>query len=145
MHGTLSRENIVLSVIKFFTDNLTSAPITYDTWFELMEGHEKWYSVNFGDFDFENKMAQFDLTIICLSNGNYENYELASHVDDLMDVIISDEDNKLSVDLYDTSSEPWVKCGGMSFFVQGQPSEDRLEDGTKYVLVDIFVKWGTML
>jgi hypothetical protein len=143
MHPTLSRENVVLSLIKFFTDNITTAPVDYDTWFEVRENDDKWYSINFGEFNF-GKISRFPLTVVCLIQGTFENYDLAKHVDNFMSKIVSDSDNKLGVDLYDTSVTPWAKAGGFSFILENQ-DEGKLENGTKFVLIDISVKWGTML
>lgn len=142
MHPTLKRENLVLSLIKFFTDNITSAPVVYDEWFEVRDD-EKWYSINFGEVNFDT-ISAFPLTVICLIKNTYENYDLAKHADDFMSKVISDNDIKLGVDLFDVSVEPWVKCGGLSFMLKHN-EEGKLEDGAKFVLVDILVKWGTIL
>lgn len=143
MHSTLKRENVILSLIKFFTDSITSAPVIYDKWFDVIE-QDEWYSVNLGDIDWGN-MSSMPLTIICCKRGTFENYDLANFVDKMMVILIPDGDKKLSVDLYDTTVTPWIKMGGFSFILKKQETDDVLSDGTKYVLIDILVKWGTML
>lgn len=149
----LSREeNVQGSIKKFFVDVFGDSLVTFDKSLASPDVRTdttkvQWLLIQFGTFA-RNDLADYTLTISCMTRKDPESVELAKLVDSVMALLLDStkSDGMGRIPLYDVSILPWVKIGGMAVqeVVDSFPFE-MAGDETKARILSARLRWGAAI
>lgn len=149
-----SREaNVRDSIKKYFVDNLyktESIELTFDIGLDTPHIQDpnspidKWVSVNFGEFNFDN-LSEYNLQVFCCSRNDPEGFKLAQLRDKVMGYLTdgTKTDGLARISFYRSyASQAWELLGALLVFVEQESKQMIGPDGTKYKLIPVTLKWG---
>jgi hypothetical protein len=153
---TAREANIRDSVKKYFVENLSRTeglPLTFDRSLATpviqgdAESVDKWVSVNFGYLD-ADAFASMMLTIYCCTRKDAEGFKLAQLRDKVMGYLTdrTQTDGMRRITFYRSyESQAWDVIGGL--LVQLDPESDQFEaeDGTKYKMLNVRLRWAAKI
>jgi hypothetical protein len=150
---TAREANVRDSVKKYFVDNLyrgESIELTFDTALDTPKIQnpnspiDKWVSINFGSFDFDN-MSEYDLRIFCCARNDPEGFKLAQLRDKVMGYLTDNtkNDGMARIPFYKSYADrAWELLGGLLLFVETESGQMTAPDGTKYKMIPVTMRWG---
>lgn len=150
---TARRTNFKDSVRKFFIDNVRSVgglQVTFDKGFGVpkVQGTEvdKWVSVNFGDIELKT-LTRSELRVYCCSRNDSEGFKLAQTRDTVVEHLTDADktDTMKRINLYKTTPSSWTVIGTMVISNIMDMGEGELEDGTKFLLLNVTIMWPSVI
>jgi hypothetical protein len=148
---TAREANVRDSIKKFFVDNIyrtEGVEVTFDTELSTpkIQGIEvdKWITINFGEFNFDN-MSDYNIDVYCCTKNDSEGFKLAQLRDKVMGYLTdsSKADGMGRVTLYRSYADrPWEIIGYLMVFVETESKQMVAPDGTKFKMIPCTLKWG---
>lgn len=102
----------------------------------------KWLAVNYKTTTPKNVSMQM-VQLACCTRKDAEGETLADFRDTVMGYLTDTTNNTRRITLYDSS---WSKLGAMMVYIDNESGgPQRAEDGTKFWLISITLKWGAKI
>ena len=142
MDPTLREVNIWKSVKKFFVDGLEGSGII--PYFDRIisrpskEAPDKWVNVLVENPN-PAHVSSATMTVFCFSREDHEGDDLAQVRDKVLELLYPK-----FVDLYDASTDPWTKVGGMMVTVSQQSNTVYNPDNSKMLYIQTTLRWGAV-
>jgi hypothetical protein len=98
--------------------------------------------VNFGSFiGDDGPLATHGVMIFCCSRKDPEGYRLIQLRDKVMGYL-TDPTGRRRITLYKSNDTPWTALGAMMVYLDPESGQMEAEDGTKFKILNIRLKWG---
>ncbi len=143
--------NVRKSFKKFMVDNLNTienirVSFDMDITPPMVQGvaSETWISVNYGSAMPDTVSSQM-INLVCCTRKDTEGYSL----DLLRDIVLgyltdtTISDGLKRITLYNVTTSPWTQVGTMLVYIDSESGQQRAEDGTKFWIISITLKWGS--
>lgn len=154
LDSTARSANIRDSIKKYFVTNLSTTEglfLSFDTSLSTpnIQGTavDKWVMIRFGDLD--RKFGSHILNVYCCTRKDSEGFKLCQLTDKVMGYLTdaTQTDGMARIPLYRSSAtESWTLLdGGFVVIVEGESSQYESEDDTKFVIINIRLRWGAKI
>lgn len=142
MDATLRETNLWRSIKKLFVDGLESTEIV--PYFDRIvsnptkDAPNKWINVMIENPN-PAHVSEATMTVFCFSKEDHEGDELAQIRDEIIRLFYPK-----FIDLYDTSTDPWTKIGGMLVVVNDQSGTIFTQNNSKMLYIQTTLRWGAV-
>jgi len=150
---TAREANVRDSVKKFFVDGLSrtdGVPLTFDRGLSSpqiqgdAESVDKWVAVQFDAMDVDHLGFQI-LSIFCCTRFDSEGFKLAQLRDRVMGYLTdsTQTDGMKRIPFYRSyESQAWELIGSLLVRIQGESAQFEAEDGSKYKIITVMLRWS---
>jgi hypothetical protein len=151
LDASVREANIRDSLKKYFYDRIKTietVAISFDKGLTNPEVQgnkvDKWVAVAFGAMELDS-LAAFPFTIFCCTKNDAEGFKLAQLRDKVVGYLIdyTMTDGLARIPIYRSSAtEAWqiIETGVVQIDAESQPPD--AEDGTKFKIIDVRLRWG---
>jgi hypothetical protein len=151
LDSTAREANARDSFRKFMIDNVKTAEgidVTFDRGLNApnIQGTAvtRWVAVNFGSVDPENVMT-YNVRIFCCTRSDPEGFRLVQMRDKVVGCLTDSDLGIRRITLYKSNESPWLAIGAMLVFLDRESEQMEAEDGTKFKIIPIRLKWGAII
>jgi len=151
LDATAREANVRDSLKKFFVDTLETIEnisLTFDKGLSVpkIQGNslDKWVSINFKEIE-TDLVARHSIDIVCCSRKDTEGFILAQLRDKVMGYLEDKDqfDSIRRISLYRSSAtEAWTKIGGIMAYPGNESRQMEDEDGTKFKIINVDLRWA---
>lgn len=151
LDATVREANIRDSLKKYFYDRIKTAEgiaISFDKGLANPEVQgnkvDRWVAIAFGGMELD-ALAAFPFTIFCCTKNDAEGFKLAQLRDKVAGYLIDYNmtDGLARIPIYRSSAtEAWTVAETGVVQIEAETSPPEAEDGTKFKILDVRLRWG---
>jgi len=104
----------------------------------------RWVAVMFGGLDPSNIMT-YNLKIFPCTRQDPEGFRLVQLSDKILGYLTDSTLGIRRVTLYKSNETPWLEIGAMLVYLDQQSEYMEAEDGTKFKVIPVRLKWGAII
>lgn len=152
LDSTLKEANVVTSIKKFFADTFETGlakKLLFDVGLSTPDvlndaSITEWISVKVGGIDLETLSSVPVLVYLC-TRKDAEGFVLSTLRDTVLEQLIDSDktDGRKRIPLYDIGT--WTEVGGMVVSVEPDSENMTADDGTKFKIMMLQLRWGAKI